>query len=123
MIISIMIASATGRASYSPPYGTDIVKGSAAGYHLMFYPNWIDFYNGNTGYLNKHFGSEKTWREYYCCADAAGFERQIIEDMDRAEALGAKYAVFHCADISNEEVWATTRCILTRKSSAQRLRL
>ena len=49
-----------------PPYGTDIVKGSAAGYHLMFYPNWIDFYNGNTEYLNKHFGSEKTWREYYC---------------------------------------------------------
>ena len=87
-----------------PPYGTDIVKGSAVGYHLMFYPNWIDFYNGNTEYLNKHFGSEKTWREYYCCADAAGFERQIIEDMDRAEALGAKYAVFHCADISNEEV-------------------
>lgn len=24
--------------------------------------------------------------------------------MDRAEALDAKYAVFHCADISNEEV-------------------
>ena len=70
----------------------------------MFYPNWIDFYNGNTEYLNKHFGSEKTWREYYCCADAAGVERQIIEDMDRAEALDAKYAVFHCADISNEEV-------------------
>lgn len=87
-----------------PPYGTDTVRGSTIGYHLIFYPNWMDFYSGNTPYLKEHFGSEQKWREYYCCADAKGFERQLIEDMDRAESLGAEYAVFHCADISNEEV-------------------
>lgn len=87
-----------------PPYGTDTVKCCTVGYHLMFYPNWMDFYRGNTAYLKEHFGEEKTWREYYCCADKEGFEAQLIEDMDRAEELGAEYAVMHCADISNEEV-------------------
>ncbi len=87
-----------------PPYGTDTVKGCTVGYHLMFYPNWIDFYCGNTEYLKTHFGEENVWREYYCCADKAGFEAQLIDDMDRAQTLDAEYAVMHCADISNEEV-------------------
>lgn len=87
-----------------PPYGTDTVRNCTVGYHLMFYPNWIDFYRGNSAYLKEHFGEEKAWREYYCCEDDAGFEAQLIEDMDRAESLGAEYAVMHCADISNEEV-------------------
>lgn len=87
-----------------PPYGTEIVRGCAKGYHLIFYPNWIDFYNGNTDYLKEHFGSEQSWREYYLCANADEFEKQIVADMDRAQDLGVEYAVFHCADISNEEV-------------------
>lgn len=87
-----------------PPYAQNIVQGCTVGYHLMFYPNWLDFYTGNKAYLQKHFGAEQVWLDYYGCADAAGFERRFVEDMDRAQELGAEYAVLHCADVSNEEV-------------------
>lgn len=87
-----------------PIEADDMVGRAATGYHLMFYPNWIDFYNNNTAYLEKHFGGGATWLEYYGCRDALGFEQRLTDDLDRAERLHAEYAVFHCADISNEEV-------------------
>lgn len=87
-----------------PPKLDRAVKNIAVGYHLVFYPNWMDFYLGNQTYLIKHFGTKELWREYYGCEDGRGFLQNLINDMDAAQALGAEYAVFHCADVSNEEV-------------------
>ncbi|MFR8954582.1 MAG: hypothetical protein ACLVH7_10805 [Flavonifractor plautii] len=46
------------------------------GYHLTFYPDWLDFWRGDRAALTEKFGSEEVWRSFYggpegretCCA-------------------------------------------------------
>lgn len=79
----------------------DLLKGC----HLMFYPNWVDFWRGNETYLKKHFGSREVWEGYYRCKTPEEYAEMIRADMDWAEEMGAEYAVFHVSDVSNEEIF------------------
>ena len=83
---------------YTPDY--------VVGCHLLFYPNWIDFWHGNTAYLEKHFRSRELWEGYYQSKDREAFKKLFQADMDYAEAMGAEYVVFHVSDVSNEEVFS-----------------
>ncbi|MEG0765000.1 MAG: TIM barrel protein [Pseudoflavonifractor sp.] len=74
------------------------------GYHLTFYPDWLDFWNADQEALLRKFGSQAAWEEFY--GGPAGQEtllRRYREDLDRALGWGAEYLVFHVSDVSLEE--------------------
>lgn len=80
-------------------------KENVVGVHLYFYPNWIDFWNGDTEMLEKHFGNREVWEGYYRAKNREEFLIPYREDMEYAEKMGAEYVVFHVNDVSNEEIF------------------
>lgn len=72
------------------------------GYHLVFYPDWVDLWNGEFAALERKFGSEEKWRAFY-----GGGREELLAmyaaDLERAASVGAKYVVFHVSDVSVEE--------------------
>lgn len=73
------------------------------GYHLTFFPDWLDMYTRNEPALKRKFGSVAAAEAFY---GGLGPERMLDiyrSDLDRAIALGAKYVVFHVSDVSLEE--------------------
>ena len=73
------------------------------GYHLTFFPDWLDFYRGDNAALIRKYGSLENARAFY----GGNAPERIVElyrdDLARARRLGAKYVVFHVSDVSNEE--------------------
>lgn len=83
---------------------TGIPKALHVGYHLTFFPDWLDFWRGDRKALTRKFGSERAWSSFY--GGPKGREtllRLYREDLDRAAAWGAEYVVFHVSDVSVEE--------------------
>ena len=78
-------------------------KGIVIGYHLIFYPDWIDFWKGNEKRLTKKFGDRETYHSFYGGWDRSCLIRQYREDLHRAERLKVRYVVFHVSDVSIEE--------------------
>lgn len=73
------------------------------GYHLAFYPDWLDFWRQDTAALRRKFGGDSVWQGFYGGDTRARLLAFFEEDMDRAQALGAEYVVFHVSDVSIEE--------------------
>ncbi|MBE6881861.1 MAG: AP endonuclease [Ruminococcaceae bacterium] len=79
-------------------------ENNVLGVHLYFYPNWVDFWYGDTERLKLHFGTQEVWEGYYRAKNREEFLAPYRADMDYAEKMGAEYVVFHVNDVSNEEV-------------------
>ena len=77
--------------------------GFAHGYHLLFYPDWVDFWRGNEEELIRKFGSREAYRAFYGGEGKETLLSQYRLDLARAESLGARYVVFHVSDVSLEE--------------------
>jgi len=77
--------------------------GFAPGYHLTFYPDWVDFWRGDEEALTWKFGSREAWTAFYGGADRETLVDRYRADLARAERLGAQYAVLHVSDVSIEE--------------------
>lgn len=75
------------------------------GYHLMFYGDWLDFWNGDTAALKRKFGSEKNWRDFFGGSGREALIRQFHADLQCADSLDVKYVVFHVSDVSDEETF------------------
>ena len=73
------------------------------GYHLTFFPDWLDFYKKDKAALLRKYGSMEHVRTFYGDTDGESLVRLYQEDLARARALGAKYVVFHVSDVSIEE--------------------
>jgi hypothetical protein len=73
------------------------------GYHLIFYPDWLDFWNQDISALNRKFGSPNVWKDFYLGSGRGSLLSQLHADLQRAQSLGAKYVVFHVSDVSIEE--------------------
>ena len=73
------------------------------GYHLIFYPDWLDFWNENVAALNRKFGAPNIWKDFYLGSGRGSLVSQLHADLQRAESFGAKYVVFHVSDVSIEE--------------------
>lgn len=74
------------------------------GYHLTFFPDWLDFWRGDRGALTRKFGGETAWRAFYGGPEGPETLLKLYrEDLDRAVAWGAEYVVFHVSDVSVEE--------------------
>lgn len=81
----------------------DFPKTLLTGYHLTFYPDWLDFYRGNEKALIKKFGSLESAYGFYGGNKSEALLDLYREDLMRALALGADYVVFHVSDVSIEE--------------------
>ncbi len=80
---------------------TDALQDCAApGYHLIFYPDWLDFWNGDEAALAEKFGSRGEWISFYGGAGRETLIDQYRADLARAERAGAQYVVFHVSDVS-----------------------
>ena len=73
------------------------------GYHLMFYPDWLDFYRGDVRAIERKFGSLKTAAQFFDGERSDSLFAQFRADLERAERFGAQYVVFHVSDVSIEE--------------------
>lgn len=80
----------------------DMPAGLLKGYHLTFFPDWLDFYRRDTAALVEKFGSLEAACSFYGGGPEVLLERYRA-DLARARALGAQYVVFHVSDISIEE--------------------
>lgn len=80
--------------------------GNVEGYHLIFYPDWLDFWRGDRKALNRKFGSPEVWKDFYMGSGRSSLVNQFHQDLLRAEALDAKYVVFHVSDVSIEECYS-----------------
>ncbi len=73
------------------------------GYHLTFYPDWLDFWRGDESRLLQKFGSRRTYTEFYGGESGQRLLDLYEQDLRRAAAAGSRYVVFHVSDISVEE--------------------
>lgn len=81
----------------------DFPRELVVGYHLTFYPDWLDFYREDKPALLRKFGSLDAVRSFY---GGWGPERLLTyyrEDLARARSLEPSYMVFHVSDVSLEE--------------------
>lgn len=79
---------------------------SVIGLHMSFYPYWIGLWNGDKQALIKEFGSEEVYKSFYGGKDRQTLIRQFKADLERAEALGVRYVVFHVSNTSIPEVYS-----------------
>lgn len=73
------------------------------GYHLTFYPDWVDFWRGDEPTLLEKFGNRESYLSFYGGAGKEILIEQYRADIARAVRLGADYVVFHVSDVSIEE--------------------
>lgn len=82
----------------------DAVPGNfAPGYHLTFYPDWVDFWRRDEAALLRKFGSRTAYESFYGGPGQEALVAQYRADLARAARLGVGYAVFHVSDVSIEE--------------------
>lgn len=78
-------------------------SGLARGYHLVFFPDWLDFWHGDEKALLQKFGNREAYVSFYGGDDRETLLQQYRDDLARAEALHVNYAVYHVSDVSVEE--------------------
>lgn len=82
---------------------SDFPKDLLTGYHLTFFPDWLDFYREDRAALTRKFGSPEAAYGFYGGRGAETLLNLYRADLERARSLGAKYVVFHVSDVSIEE--------------------
>ena len=87
------------------PYDPDetFPKDLLTGYHLVFYPDWLDFYRQDKKALLEKYGSMEMVEKVYKGLHPEALMKQFKDDLERAVKLGADYVVFHVSDVSIEE--------------------
>lgn len=81
----------------------DVPRDLVIGYHLLFYPDWLDFYREDYAALTQKFGSLSAARSFYGGLGPEVLLEQYRADLVRAAALDARYVVFHVSDVSIDE--------------------
>lgn len=81
----------------------DFPRELITGYHLTFYPDWLDFYRDDRAALARKYGSLKAAWAFYGGRGPETLLAFYRADLERALSLGARYMVFHVADVSIEE--------------------
>ena len=81
----------------------DVPLDLVAGYHLTFYPDWVDFWRQDEKALLGKFHSWEEVEKIYRGRRPEDLMAQFREDLALAQRLKAPYLVFHVSDISLEE--------------------
>lgn len=83
----------------------DFPKDLLNGYHLTFFPDWLDFYRDDQTALTRKFGSPEAAYGFYGGRGPETLVNLYRADLKRAKSLNAKYVVFHVSDVSIEETY------------------
>lgn len=75
------------------------------GRHLNFWPTWLDFWRGDHAELTRQFGPEPAWKSYFNASTPKEFVQNYRRELLDAEAMGAKYAVFHVSHVQLEHCY------------------
>jgi|LGVE01.1.fsa_nt_gb sugar phosphate isomerase/epimerase len=72
------------------------------GFHLKYYPTWLEFYQGNWGKACQQCGGEEAALQYF-----GGSNPQVLVDAfkveyEKAKELKAEYMVYHVAHVTTE---------------------
>ena len=86
-------------------FPADLPRDLMIGYHLTFYPDWLDFYRDDRPALTEKFGSPEIAAAFYGGHGREGLLEQYRLDLERAAAMQVKYVVFHVSDVSLEECY------------------
>jgi len=81
-----------------------ITPHSVVGLHLLFYPYWIDLWNGNKEALAEEFDTQATCEWFYGGKDRNALIQQFAMDLERAKALHVRYVVFHVSNVNFTEM-------------------
>ena len=81
----------------------DIPPELVTGYHLTFYPDWVDFWRQDEKALLRKFRSWEEVEKVYRGRRPEDLMAQFREDLALARRLKAPYLVFHVSDVSLEE--------------------
>ena len=81
----------------------DFPKDLLTGYHLTFFPDWLDFYRDDRAALTRKFGSPEAAYRFYGGRGPETLLELYRADLERARSLNARYVVFHVSDVSIEE--------------------
>ncbi len=81
----------------------DVPLHLVTGYHLTFYPDWVDFWRQDEKALLRKFRSWEEVEKIYRGRRSEDLMAQFREDLALAQKLKAPYLVFHVSDVSLEE--------------------
>lgn len=85
------------------PDGGKILPGMVNGVHLYFHIFWMDWWKGDYERLDAEFDSRQQWIDYYGGLDREVYLNYLRDDLNYAEEIGAKYVVFHVAEVTLRE--------------------
>lgn len=89
------------RVNSAPQIAAEMIRGV----HMIFYPIWLDFWNGDEQRLAAEFGSRETWEGFYMGRDREALIAQFEADLEYAQRAGAEYVVFHVSDVTIQGVF------------------
>jgi len=73
------------------------------GFHMSYFPCWLDLWRGDEENLLREFGDRDTVRRVFGGTDREAILQRFRADLRRAHEFGARYAVFHVSDCTIEE--------------------
>lgn len=88
--------------AFEPDQGK-ILPEMVNGVHLFFHIFWMDYWLGDYARLDEEFDSREQWIEYYGGMDRSAYIDNVRADLEYAEEMGAKYVVFHVAEVTLRE--------------------
>ena len=74
-----------------------------SGWHMVFYPDWLDFYTRNEPALMRKFGSWDMVEKVYRGREPEALLKQFRDDLALGLGFGTPYMVFHVSDVSLDE--------------------
>ena len=76
------------------------------GHHLLYWPNWMDFWLGNQTALLKDFIEVENMHAYYGMTSQMDMVEYYKKEFEISKAVAADYMVYHVSHASFEEVFS-----------------
>ena len=76
--------------------------------HLRCWPDWLDFWYGDTAALTEDYGSEAAWQEAFASSFGTSRDAWLAffrQHLAEAARTGARYVVFHVANARTRELY------------------
>ncbi len=84
----------------------DIPKSMIVGHHLLYWPNWMDFWQGNQKALLKDFLTEENIKAYYGFQTPSDMLSYYNDEFETAKTVETDYMVFHVSNASFEDIFS-----------------
>lgn len=82
-----------------------LANDDVVGFHMGYFPYWVDFWNGKEEELVREFGSRQVWERVYGGKDRNAIVNYYKREMDHAHRFGAKYVVYHVSNATIAETF------------------